>query len=202
MTFKQTLVTLTGFLLALGMGSTYACTCVSKPNQTLKNELSLVDVVVKGKIIRVTDYTDATFPWHYRRFTLIVEKKYKAPANTADTVSILTGRDSDACGYAFKLGKDYIVYGTIWVPSKADNRSLPQNKDTYPVFFTDICFFTKEANRSESAKLRRLTRSRPVSGYKRAVKFISALPSLTPTSASAAIRPGGAKQNSALLRRY
>lgn len=158
MPLKQTIGALTGFLLASGLVSTYACTCVSDPKRTLRKELSLVDIVVKGRISSVTDYTDATFPWHYKRFTLIVKKRYKTPINTPDTLSIITGQESSACGYAFKLGKDYIVYGTIWAPQKADNRPLPDQKHTPPLFFTDICFSTKEANRKESARLRRLTR--------------------------------------------
>ena len=145
------------FLLLLsGVTSTYACTCVRYKNWTLKHELSTVTLAVKGRIISAADYKDPDFQWSLTLFRLVVDRRYKAPAGTPDTLSILTGRDSGLCGYAFKLGRDYIVYATDWNPTgAAPDKAKPGPR---AIFHTDICTATKESNRKELAQLKRLTR--------------------------------------------
>ncbi|WP_288426879.1 hypothetical protein [uncultured Spirosoma sp.] len=149
-------VTLGIVFLLSAVTSTYACTCVRPKNWTLKYELSKATVAVKGRIISGTDYNDPDFQWSLKLFKLVVDRRYKAPAGTPDTLSILTGRDSGLCGYAFKLGHDYIVYATGWNPTGA----TPDESKSGPnaIFQTDICTATKESNRKELAQLRRLTR--------------------------------------------
>lgn len=143
-----------GVLLSTASISTYACTCVRNPNWTLKNELNSVSLAVKGKVISVTDYTAPEFPWPQKLFRLIIENKYKSPINTPDTVSIITGQDRADCGYAFKIGKEYIVYATNWGQKDAIKKATEASSPT--MFYTSICTLTKETNRKELAKLNRL----------------------------------------------
>lgn len=144
------------WLLLSNMTSSHACMCVRHKNWTLRYELSTVNLAVKGRIISVDDYKDPDFQWPLKLFRLVVDNRYKAPANTPDTLSIITGRDSDGCGYAFKLGRNYIVYATDWNPTGA--ASNQSKKGPRMIFYTDICTATKESNRKELAQLRRLTR--------------------------------------------
>ena len=142
-------------LLSTASISSYACTCVRNPKWTLKDELNSVSLAIKGKVISVTNYTAPEFPWPQKLFRLVIEYRYKSPVNTPDTVSIVTGQDGASCGYAFKIGKKYIVYATSWEQKgtikKATEASSPG------MFYTSICTLTKETNRKELAKLNRLT---------------------------------------------
>ena len=113
-------------LLSTDSISTYACTCVRNNKWTLKDELNYVSLAVKGRVISVTDYTGSEFPWLQKRFKLVIENRYKSPLNTPDTVSIITGQDGASCGYAFKIGKDYIVYATNW-GQKSDGSKLTRH---------------------------------------------------------------------------
>ncbi len=148
------LILILSVLLSTASMSTYACTCVRNNKWKLKDELNFVSLVVKGKVISVTDYTDSEFPGSKKLFRLIIENRYKSPVDTPDTVSIITGHDGASCGYEFKVGKEYIVYATNWEQKNAiknaTETSLPG------MFYTDICTSTKETNLKELAKLKRL----------------------------------------------
>lgn len=151
-----TYITLGISLLLPGVTSTYACTCVRHKQWTLKYELSKATIAVKGQIISGTDYKDPDFQWPLKLFKLVIDRRYKAPTGTSDTLSIITDRYSDGCGYSFKLGRDYIVYATDWNPTgAAPNKSKAGSE---MLFYTNICTATKESNRKELAQLRRLTR--------------------------------------------
>jgi hypothetical protein len=157
--------TLFVLLLTSGTMASYACSCVHNPKWTLTDKVNSVDMVVKGKIISVADYSDSLFPWHYKLFRLVIEKTYKTPFTTPDTISIITGQDGSSCGYAFKLGKEYIVYGRIHRQTNArislqpDNAaSEPGGANTHTLFETDICTSTKESNKRELTGLKRLTK--------------------------------------------
>ncbi len=149
-------VTLSMFFLLSGVTSTYACTCVRYRSWTLKYELNKATLAVKGRIISGNEYKDPDFQWPLKLFRLVIDRRYKAPVGTPDTLSIITGRYSDGCGYAFKLGRDYIVYATDWNPTGA--ASTKSTTSPRSVFYTDICAATKESNKKELAQLRRLTR--------------------------------------------
>ena len=162
--------------------STYACTCIGKDKQTTENELNFVDIAIKGKVIAVTnfDYYD-TLAYSlaglkfdikqsgylirkYKTFTIIVDKKYKATKNLADTIQIVTGYGGGDCGYEFELGKDYIVYGETWKEKtisvrhrkRKDKRKIVETVITNK-FYTDICRLTQDANKKELENLKRLT---------------------------------------------
>ncbi|MCK8495885.1 hypothetical protein M0L20_28725 [Spirosoma sp. RP8] len=153
MKFSHSIFVLAVLLLSANI-SAYACSCVRNPNWTLKDELNSVSLAAKGKVISVTDYTDPEFPWPQKLFRLVIKTKYKSPVNTPDTVSIVTGRDGADCGYAFKIGKEYIVYATNWEPKGTIKKATKAISPS--MFYTSICALTKETNRKELAKLNRL----------------------------------------------
>lgn len=142
-------------LLSTGGMPIYACTCVRNNNWTLKDELNSVSLAVKGKIVSVTEYADSEFPWSQKLYRLVIENKYKSPINLPDTVSIITGQDGASCGYAFIIGKEYIVYATNWGQKSVIKKAIEASSPS--MFHTSICSLTKETNLKELAKLNRLT---------------------------------------------
>lgn len=165
MNCRLTILTLFVLLLASRTTPTYACSCVHNPKWTLKREVNSVDIVVKGRIISVTDYSDSNPPWKCKLFRFLIENKYKIPFSTPDTISVITGQDGSSCGYTFRTGKEYILYGRIKSQKNA-TIDLPPEKSTkkpiqtasHTMFETDICTLTKEANKKELTKLKRLTK--------------------------------------------
>ncbi|QJD79893.1 hypothetical protein [Spirosoma rhododendri] len=143
------------FLLSTTSIVTYACGCVRNPTWTLKDELNSSSLAVKGKVISVTDYIAPEFPWPQKLFRLVIKNKYKSPVNTPDTVSIITGQDGADCGYAFKIGKEYIVYATNWEQKDTIRKVIKES--ILDMFYTSICTLTKETNRKELVRLNRLT---------------------------------------------
>jgi hypothetical protein len=159
----------------------FACTCIGKDKQTTENELNFVDLAVKGKIIseRNFDYYDTVaykfsglkfepkqagyLIRKYKVFTLIVENKYKATKNMADTIQIVTGYGGGDCGYEFEVGKEYVVYGEAWKEQAISVRHK-KRKDKRRItetvvankFYTDICRLTQDANAKELDNLKRL----------------------------------------------
>jgi hypothetical protein len=179
--FKHTITILWIFFLIGAVTKSFACTCIGKDKQTTENELNFVDLAIKGKIISVTnfDYHDTVISFagpmsdpkqagylirKYKLFTLIVDYKYKATKNMADTIQVVTGYGGGDCGYEFEVGKEYIIYGEAWKEKyisvrhkkrKAKRRTLESvipNK-----FYTDICRLTQDTNAKELENLKRLT---------------------------------------------
>ena len=150
--------------------------------QTTESALKYADLVVKGKIVSVTNYEYYdTLPYtlsgykldseqvsylikKYKSYTLIITDKYKTVTGTADTIQIITGFGGGDCGYNFEIGKDYIVYGDTW---KEDTIAVQQKKKKQirklartiipNTFYTYICMLTQIANIPETERLRQLT---------------------------------------------
>ena len=180
--FKHTFAILTVVILTHLTTATFACTCIGKDKQTTENELSFVDIAVKGKIIAVTnfDYYDTTvyslvgqkfdpkqagyLIRKYKLYTFVIDTKFKATKFTADTIQIVAGYGGGDCGYEFEIGKDYIIYGEAWKEKTVTVRHM-KRKDKKRVvesaiankFYTDICRLTQESNEKELTTLRRLT---------------------------------------------
>ncbi len=180
--FKHTFAILTVVILTHITTSTFACTCIGKDKQTTENELSFVDLAVRGKISAVTnfDYYD-TIAYSlaglkfdpkqsgylirkYKVYTLVVDTKFKATKITADTIQIVTGYGGGDCGYEFEIGKDYIIYGEAWKEKTVSMRHR-KRKDKKRIiettiankFYTDICRLTQNLNEKELTNLKRLT---------------------------------------------
>jgi hypothetical protein len=192
--YKHIIAILTILFLTSIMTRTLACTCIGKNKQTTENELGFVDIAVTGKIISVSDYTyydtvelvlsNTRFDenkWsymvrHYKRYQLVVDKKFKSAANLPDTIYIVTTLGGGDCGYMFDIGKEYIVYGEGWKEKsiatiqkkRKIKRKLTETKSV-DTFYTDICRLTQEKNQKELDNLRRLTEWMPAGnmGFKK-----------------------------------
>lgn len=134
-------------------------------------------MVVVGKVISVTNYADTTAffkrvgsdqvsytIWPYKLYKFAVHRKYKSRVNMPDTLSIISGVDGGLCGYAFKVGKEYIVYGEMWkqksVVVRQRNGKVKRSitaEGSHHTFYTDICRLTQEANHKELSKLKSIT---------------------------------------------
>jgi len=180
--FKHTIVILTVVLLTHLTTETVACTCIGKDKQTTENELNFADLVVKGKVIAVTNFdyydtigyslTGQTFDpkqsgyliRKYKLYTFVIDTKFKAAKFTADTIQVVTGYGGGDCGYEFEIGKYYIIYGEAWKEKTVTVRHK-KRKDKKRVvesaiankFYTDICSLTQESNEKELSTLRQLT---------------------------------------------
>jgi|GEM_PF-781211 len=180
--YKHTITILSVLFLSSIMTRAVACTCIGKEKQTTENELDFVDIAVTGKIISVSDYTyyDTTElalanirfdenKWsylvrHYKRYQLVVDKKFKSSVSLPDTINIVTTKGGGDCGYVFNIGKDYIVYGEGWKgktiatiqKKRKIKRKLAEVK-SIDTFYTDLCRLTQEKNEKELNNLRRLT---------------------------------------------
>ena len=180
--FKHTFAILTAVILTNLTTATFACTCIGKDKQTTENELSFVDLAVKGKIIAVTnfDYYDTTayslaglkfdqkqsgyLIRKYKLYTLVVDTKFKTTKITGDTIQIVTGYGSGDCGYEFEIGKDYIIYGEAWkeksITIRQKKRKAKRKLTEITIankFYTDICRLTQDSNEKELTNLKRLT---------------------------------------------
>lgn len=139
-------------------------------------------MAVKGKIIAVTnfDYYDTTayslaglkfdskqsgyLIRKYKLYIFVVDTKFKATKFTSDTIQIVTGYGGGDCGYAFEIGKDYIIYGEAWKEKtvyvrhrkRKDKKRVVENTIANK-FYTDICRLTQESNEKELTNLKRLT---------------------------------------------
>lgn len=180
--FKHTITILAVSLLAFFQTEISACTCIGKDKQTTESEFSISDLVVKGKIISITDFDyydtvgyvaaglrfDAektSYMIHrYKLFTYIIDKKFKSAQTASDTIRIITGYSDGDCGYEFEIGKEYIVYAETWkekaITVQHRKRKLKRkiSQITIPnTFYTDICRLTQELNQNELENLKRLT---------------------------------------------
>lgn len=180
--FKHTFAILSVVILTNLTTAAFACTCIGKDKQTTENELNFSDLVVKGKIIAVTnfDYYDTTsysvaglkfdpkqsgyLIRKYKVFTLVVDTKFKATKITSDTIQIVTGYGGGDCGYEFQIGKDYIVFAEPWkektISLRHKKRKIKRKLTEITItnkFYTDICRLTQYSNEKELTNLKRLT---------------------------------------------
>jgi hypothetical protein len=159
-----------------------ACSCVGMDKLTTENALKYSDLVIKGKIVSVTDfdYYDTvgyTLSGHkfdpieagylirrFKLYTLVVNDKYKFVTGMVDTIRIITGYGHGDCGYNFELDKEYIVYGSTWKENTISTQRKRKKEKRIAIktiipntFSTNICTMTQLANSQETEKLRRLT---------------------------------------------
>ncbi|HEY0262097.1 MAG TPA: hypothetical protein VGB95_03665 [Chitinophagales bacterium] len=154
------------FLLLFGFTTEHllACSCIGE--STTKDEYMYRDIVLSGTIIEIqTDWepdstaikdllemgiaVDSFFDQNYlRRYytknIIKIDRVYKGKIHS-DTLTIYTGMSSGDCGFPFKQGGQYIVYGY----------KHKGNKNNY---WTSICTRTKRYDPNEAAELKRLSR--------------------------------------------
>ncbi len=170
-------------MLAFQSTSPLACSCRGKSKQTTATELRKVNVVIKGRVLNVSNYVecdtlarslaglrvDTTKLKYYEReynlFKVAVDMKFKSPSTMPDTIYILTCKGDGDCGFPFEIEKEYIIYGynrverkvVTELEGKQFRRKLVETKslDTYN---TNICSLTQLSNDKELANLKLLTK--------------------------------------------
>ncbi|MCW8897355.1 MAG: hypothetical protein OQJ96_08055 [Flavobacteriales bacterium] len=150
-----------------------ACSCVGE--STVKGEYKSADIVVTGQIISIetewfidstrikemielgfsADSLDKKLTNYYLKKVLVkVDNIYKGNTTT-DTLTIYTGMGGGDCGFRFKEGQSYVIYGDIksYFGDFNKEQEFPKGQDLY---WTNICTRTQEYNRKEIKELEKL----------------------------------------------
>lgn len=152
---KKAYYILFGFL-TLGFSELIACSCQGE--STVKGAITSSDFVIVGEIISkvFVDIPDSLlirqnlmdtlahkyYPYVFRisKYKIKIERVYKG-ATVSDTLDIYTGNGGGDCGYRFKIGERYIVYG-----NKETYFGFLNNNYDYPkglnCMWTNICMRT------------------------------------------------------------
>jgi len=97
-----------GFLFVLSVSNVFACSCLLIEDKSLeeqvRDEYTKATGVISGEVLEVTKEPD-TF-WVKVKFK--VENTWKKKFSRE--VTIKTASDGATCGYAFEVGKKYLVY--------------------------------------------------------------------------------------------
>jgi len=143
-------------LLTLGFSDLIACSCQGE--STVKGAIISSDFVIVGEIISkdFVDIPDSVqirqnptdtlahkyYPYVFRisKYKIKVERVFKGET-VSDTLDIFTGNGGGDCGYRFKIGEKYIVYG-----NKESYFGFLSNGYDYPkglnCIWTNICMRT------------------------------------------------------------
>ncbi|MFO7867912.1 MAG: hypothetical protein R6U95_01270 [Bacteroidales bacterium] len=150
-------------LLILGFSDVYACSCQGE--STVKGAIKSSAFVIVGEIIsrdfiNIPDsimirqnFNDSLahkfYPYVHRisKYKIQIEKVYKGKT-VKDTMEIYTGNGGGDCGYRFKVGEKYIVYGV-----KENYFGMLNNDYDYSkgeeCIWTNICMRTTNYDESE-----------------------------------------------------
>lgn len=113
------------------------CSCISEKEplkKKVKKAFYKSDIVFTGNVVAITDLN--THPTRMSssdpiQYTFEVIQKIKG-VTTRENIQIISARSSASCGYAFQIGKTYIVYASI-----SDHyKTITQNESDY---FTGSC---------------------------------------------------------------
>jgi hypothetical protein len=150
-------------LIFLTVNKASACSC-SRGARLVKHEIKRSTLVLVGKVIAIEEVNiksgaiktgqDA----YFNKVTLLVSKLFKGK-KTGRKVVVYTGLGKGDCGFYFRIGRQYILYG--------NNSASPfwRNKEASPkgledACWTDICTRTQGLNSKELSALRRARRAR------------------------------------------
>ena len=152
---------------------TYSCNCIGE--LTVKESIKHSDIVVTGTVISsgfmiVTDsnmiklfkpdtslYNKYPYSIIIAKYRIKVEKLFKGKI-TSDTLTIYTGLGNGDCGFNFKIGYKYIIYG------QNKHYKMINSKFNFPygpnICWTDICTRTTTFNIDEFNKINNLTKKK------------------------------------------
>lgn len=167
-------LTILGILLfGLTSNTVFACSCIGE--STVEGAYKSSDIVISGQVISTTeeylpdsasikemialgipaDKLDKRLNGYYLKNVLIkVDRVFKGQT-TSDTLTIYTGMGGGDCGYRFKAGQKYIIYGDTksYLADFSKNQDLPKGRNIY---WTNICTRTQEHNRNEIKDLEKI----------------------------------------------
>lgn len=143
----------------------YSCSCGS--GLSIKEEFNNKDLIVTGRVVSnelvAVDSTGKLiiqnevnfYVYQFRRYQLEIKKVYKGHFSK-DTIHVYSSSSDSNCGYFFQVGKSYLVYGTDHEINYPNNElMLPSGNN---LIWTDMCTRTKEYDKKEARKLKRLAR--------------------------------------------
>jgi protein TonB len=142
---KTTLRILTIILLTILSGDILACSCIlgeiSVKDEIKKSEAVFVGTILDSKKIIIYDSLSPDRIYRVEmKYSMIVETVYKGK-QIDDTTFIFTGSGGGDCGYNFKVGSKYIVYGiNIQNAGPYGGQIYSDHKS---VFYTTICKRTR-----------------------------------------------------------
>ena len=147
-----------------------ACSCVGE--SSVEESFRSSDVVAVGRVIQsdtdwipdsarikemvahgfLADSLDKRlYGYYFTRVTVQIEKIYKGHAE-GDTLTVYTGMGRGDCGFRFRQGQQYVIYGhnKSYLDVLLDNESLPNGRNVY---WTNICTRTREADQEEIRRI-------------------------------------------------
>lgn len=139
-------------LLLIFCGHVFACDC--KPEKTVKDEIKWADIVIHGKVIKVTVDTilnkngdlDNRVP--INEYEILIIKKYKGRIDVS-TIIIRTEVDpSSSCGLILKVGEELIFYAR-----NITEVSHFLDKKEKHIYWTSNCTRTRFFNQIEQSEI-------------------------------------------------
>lgn len=152
-------------------GSVWSCSCVGTSN--IKTSIKEADYIVTGKILNsqvVQIWSDTSYArsqyeaaqkkdtltyyevWKNNNinfniqlidYKLLVETVYKGKTQS-DTITIRTGFGNGDCGFEFKIGDSYLIYGKYEKNVNYSSEKLGRSKsELQGIFRTNICYRTR-----------------------------------------------------------
>ena len=169
---KRTLILLAFLVFGLTSKTALACSC---GQSSVKDAYKNSDIVISGQIISVTEeyFSDSAsikemigLPTdqldkhkrvnglYLKKVLIEVETVFKSQT-TNDTLTIYTGAGGGDCGYRFKTGQKYIIYGDqeSYFGRVSKNKNFPSEQNIY---WTNICTRTQEYNQAEISELEKI----------------------------------------------
>jgi hypothetical protein len=141
--------------------SATACSC-SKGARLVKNEVKRSTLVLVGKVISIEEMAfeikdSVTIAKEgrsasFRKITFQVFRLFKGKKK-GQKVVVYTGLGKGDCGYWFRIGQRYILYGNESASPFWRNRTVPP-EGLAKVYWTDICTRTQGFNAKEISALR------------------------------------------------
>lgn len=159
-------ILLIGILIIIAITNAIACSCEGELSVSASVKYS--DVIFSGQVLSkfITDKYDSigvkasgdssNYGFNWRKspslvVNLKVDRMYKGQ-KVSDTITILTAPNESGCGFEFKVGKNYIVYATLY-SSLVFDQDLKLRTYDNKTFWTHLFTRTQEWNLEEEAKL-------------------------------------------------
>lgn len=151
---KKVKFILTILAIIMLFGQSVACTCMEKP--TVNDAIARQDVVLVGVIIASEEIwipdsminNRLTYRTEIKN-VMIVESVFKGK-NLTDTTYIYTGSDGGDCGFNFRVGEKYIVYGSYETEAQYKGQELKGKKSA---LYTTMCTRTMIYDFGEVAEI-------------------------------------------------
>lgn len=152
-------------LAAICQFASVACSCIGE--QDVRSAKKQADGVFIGTVVRserlpMHPRDDMPFFQQYMmRFTVLVERSFKGRTfrtnAPTDSVIIYTGEGGGDCGFQFKIGERYIIYG---VENDEVRKQWMADKPLFRrgIYWTNICMRTRPYEEEEVKTLEALSR--------------------------------------------